>query len=75
MSQILEILGHPRDTQGGGRGEICMGARPSAFLTRALADAATGDPKTTLPGGSLARLIWNLQLTPLALESGGPSVC
>lgn len=52
-----------------------MGARPSAFLTRALADAATGDPKTTLPGGSLARLIWNLQLTPLTLESGGPSVC
>lgn len=50
-----------------------MQTLPSAFLTRA--DAAEGDPKTTLPGGSLVRLTWSFQLTPLTLESGGPSMC
>lgn len=52
-----------------------MGAKPSAFLTRALADADAGDSKTSLPGGSLVCLTWSLQLTPLTLESGGPSIC
>lgn len=56
MSQILETLRHPRDAQG----EKCIWALPSAFVTRALAAAAAGDPKTTLPGGGLAHLTWSL---------------